>query len=403
MSTSFEIPLSAPDVTDREIRRVIEVLKGPYLSLGPGLTAFEEAFARYTGTRFAVAVNSGTSALHLAVKGLGIGEGDAVITTPFSFVASANCLLFERAVPVFVDIDPGTFNIDPARIAHYLASACRKDRATGGVVDLRSGRRVRAILPVHVFGTPCDMDAIREIAASHRLRIIEDACEAIGAEFGGAKAGSLGDAGVFGFYPNKQMTTGEGGMVVTNDKNLADLCRGFRNQGRANGNGWLEHDTIGYNYRLDEMSCALGLAQLERIDEILAKRSRVADLYNERLPGALTVSSPPPRTKKSWFVYIVCLPEGYTADQRDRLLAELRARHIGCNNYFPPIHLQPFYRKTFGYKEDDFPVTEAVSQRTIALPFHNNLREDEVTYVVETLRALLARDLTAGDSFARSA
>ncbi len=404
MQTFLEIPLSAPDITDREIGSVVEVLKGSRLSLGPKVIEFEAEFARYVGTRFAVAVNSGTSALHLAVKSLGIGEGDAVVTTPFSFIASANCLLFERAVPAFVDIDPDTLNIEPARIAHYLKTGCRREKATGLPVDKETGRRIRAILPVHVFGNPCDMDGIREIAAEYRLRIIEDACEAIGAEFKGAKAGSFGDAAVFGFYPNKQMTTGEGGMVVTNDGKVADLCRRFRNQGRGNGNGWLEHGSVGYNYRLSDINSALGLAQLARIEEILAKRSRVAGLYTKALGSLAAVPSLQPHAKRSWFVYVVSLPKGYTGGQRDRLLTRLTAKHVGCNNYFPPIHLQPFYRSTFGYKEGDFPVTEELSQRTVALPFHNNLREEEISYVARTLKALVTQaDPGEFDSLAQSA
>lgn len=404
MQSHFEIPLSAPDVTERDIRRVAEVLRSPHLSLGPRLAEFEREFARYVGTRFAVAVNSGTSALHLAVKGLAIGDGDAVITTPFSFIASANCLLFEGAAPVFVDIEPDTFNIDPAGIIRYLATGCRRDKASGVMVDRDTGRHVRAVLPVHVFGHPCEMDALREIADEYRLRIIEDACEAVGAEYRGAKAGSLGDVGVFGFYPNKQMTTGEGGMLVTDDKDVADFAASLRNQGRSGGSAWLDHHVVGYNYRLDEMSCALGLGQLARIDEILAKRSAVADLYAGLLKDVLPVPSARPEVKKSWFVYVLCLPEEYGAGQRDRLLAGLREERIGCNNYFPPIHLQPFYRKAFGYKEGDFPMTEAVSRRTVALPFYNNLREEDVSRVVDTLLGLLARlGAAKADPLVRSA
>ncbi len=389
MLKPHDIPLSAPDITNCEIESVTEVLRSSRLSLGPKLVEFENRFARYIDTKFAVAVNSGTSGLHLCVKSLSIGKGDGVITTPFSFIASANCLLFEGAAPSFVDIDPDTLNIDPAGIAHYLRTACRKERATGLPVERKSGRRIRALLPVHVFGNPCDMDAIGSIAAEWRLSVIEDACEAVGAEFRGVKAGAFGDAAVFGFYPNKQMTTGEGGMVVSNDERVAALCRQFRNQGRGSGSAWLQHDTIGYNYRLSDISCALGLAQLTRIDEILAKRSRVADLYRNRLGDAAAFPALQPHGKRSWFVYIALLPKGYAAERRDWLMARMAEKHIGCNNYFPPIHLQPFYRETFGYKEGDFPITEEIAQRTIALPFHNNLREEEVDYIVRTFKELL--------------
>jgi perosamine synthetase len=392
---AIEIPLSAPDITDGEIALVCEVLRTSHLSLGPKLPEFEEAFARYIGTRFAVAVNSGTSGLHLCVRSLGIGPGEAVITTPFSFVASANCLIFEGAVPVFVDIDPKTLNIDPAGIARYLSTECRKGRGTGLTADRKSGKTVRAILPVHLFGNPCDMDAINEIAREHHLAVIEDACESIGAELNGVKTGAFGHAGVFGFYPNKQMTTGEGGMIVTNDEQTANLCKQLRNQGRAIGGGWLAHDMVGYNYRLSELSCALGLAQLGRIDEILEKRARVAAVYTRLVDGAAAFPSLQPGAKRSWFVYVVLLPEGCPAGMRDRLLARLVDRGIGCSNYFPPIHLQPFYKKTFGYREGDFPVTESVSQRTVALPFHNNLREEEISYVVGTFKDLLG-DAAAG-------
>ena len=385
-----EIPLSAPDITQAEIALVCSVLKTSHLSLGPKLPEFEEAFARYIGTKFAVAVNSGTSGLHLCVRSLGIGPGDAVITTPFSFIASANCLIFERAVPVFIDIDERTLNIDPARIAAYLRKECRKGR-TGFPVDKKSGKTVRAILPVHVYGNPCDMDAIKEIATEHRLAVIEDACEAIGAELNGVRAGALGNAGVFGFYPNKQMTTGEGGMIVTDDEKTARLCRQLRNQGRATGNGWLEHDMVGYNYRLSELSCALGLAQLERIDEILAKRARVAALYTGLLDASVTLSrhySPAQRGAGSstWSSF----PETIPAAIGTALLAQLAEKRIGCSNYFPPIHLQPFYKKSFGYREGDFPITESVSRRTVALPFHNNLSKEEVSRVVATFEGLLS-------------
>jgi len=357
------------------------------LSFGPKLREFEKKMAEYVGIEYAIAVNSGTSGLHLIIRAMGVGEGDEVVTTPFSFIASANCILFERAKPVFVDIDSKTLNIDVNRIKNVIT------------------KRTRAILAVDMFGHPAKWDKLRELAKHHNLRLIEDSAEALGAEYKGSKAGSLGDAGVFGFYPNKQITTGEGGVIVTDDERIAKLCRSMRNQGRDEGSDWLEHERLGYNYRLSDINCALGIGQLERINEILIKREKVARMYNERLKEVDGIeipyvspsphSSPPGgeaisrRVKISWFVYIVRLRSDYTRVERDRILEGLRERGIGCRAYFSPIHLQPFYRKLFGYKRGDFPTAESVSERTIALPFYNNLGEKEVNYVLENLKELL--------------
>jgi perosamine synthetase len=384
------VPLSRPDITDLERSRVLEVLETPYLSLGPRLGEFEAKFAAYIGAKFAVAVNSGTSGLHLCVRAAGLGEGDEVITTPFSFIASANCLLFERVRPVFVDIDASRYNID----TNQLEDTVKKRR--------RRSKRLKAILPVHVFGRPCDMTDISRLAEEHGLVVIEDACEAVGAEVwiekargtkasGWKKAGTLGDCGVFAFYPNKQMTTGEGGMIVTDDSRLADLCRSLRNQGRAATGAWLQHERLGYNYRLSDVHCALGLAQLERIGELLEKRERVARLYGEKLKEIPEVATPQPEPGKkiSWFVYIVRLAARFRRADRDFILGKLRQAGIGCSDYFSPIHLQPFYRQAFGCQKGDYPVTEAVAERTIALPFHNNLSLDEVDYVAGTLKRVL--------------
>jgi len=384
------IPLSSPDITEKEIESVVNVLRTPRLSLGPKLLEFEQKFAEYIGSKHAVAVNSGTSGLHLAIKSLGIGEKDAVITTPFSFIASANCLLYENALPIFVDIEPGTFNIDPERIEEFLEKKCRKEKKTNKIVDRETGRYVRAILPVHVFGYPCEMDRIMELAGEYNLHVIEDACEATGAEFKGKKVGAFGDMGVFAFYPNKQITTGEGGMIVTNDDKIARLFRSFRNQGRDSDKGWLEHSRLGYNYRISEINCALGIAQLERIDEILKKRERVAFRYNELLRDYVKVPETSDGAKRSWFVYVVCLPDKYSKKFRDRILAKLLKKGIGSNKYFSPIHLQPFYRKMFGYAKGDFEVTEYISERTIALPFHNNLNGKIITHVATCLKEILA-------------
>lgn len=365
-----EIPLSRPDVGECEKNAVMAVLSSNWLSMGPAVEEFEKAMAKQVGVKYAVAVNSGTSALHLVVQGLGLREGDQVITTPFSFVASANCLLFEKAIPVFVDIDPNTLNIDCSLIKQKINS------------------RTRAILPVHVFGHPADMDKISSIALDNKLYVIEDACEALGARYHGKEAGSESDAGVFAFYPNKQITTGEGGIIVTNQRELAEFCISARNQGRDPGGGWYEHCRLGYNYRMDEMSAALGCAQLYRLAEILSKRERVARYYTEKLKDVKGVQVPlvEPGIDMSWFVYVVRLDRGI---ERDMVLQELNRRGIGCRAYFQPIHLQPFYREKFGYKPGDFPITEDISARTLALPFYNNLTEQEIDHIVKALLEII--------------
>jgi len=373
---SMKIRLSSPDISDLEIQYVNEVLKTRDLSLGPMLGKFETAFAGRVGSKYAVAVNSGTSGLHLVVRALGIGEGDVVITTPFSFISSANCMLFERARPLFVDIDEKTMNIDPERIKEAVEGLDRPPKA---------------ILPVHVFGYPCDMDAIMDISNTYGMAIIEDSCEALGTEYKGRMVGTLGNAGVYAFYPNKQITTGEGGMIVTDDPEIAALSRSMRNQGRADNGGWFAHVRLGYNYRISDVSCAIGLAQLERLNEIIAKRARVAEIYRERLSGIEGLILPPGYEieKMSWFVYVVRLRAEYTLKDRERALDGLRAVGIGCSNYFSPIHLQPFYKEMFGFKEGDFPVTEAVAERTLALPFYNDLTEKEIDCIAKTLKGLL--------------
>jgi perosamine synthetase len=365
------IPLSAPDVSAEDRRLVQSVLNGRTLSLGPLLPAFEEALARAAGTKFAVAVNSGTSALHLCVKAAEIGSGDEVITTPFSFVASANCLLYEQAIPRFVDIDPYTYNIDVSQIAAAI------------------GPRTRGILPVHVFGHPCDMPGIMDLASRHGLHVIEDSCEAIGAEIGGRRAGSFGESGSFAFYPNKQITTGEGGAVVTDDEKIARLCRSLRNQGRGEDSGWLQHERLGYNYRLSDINCALGLGQLSRLDRMLEMRRRVAMSYQEVLfgcPEVILPAAPAAGTEISWFVYVVRLQDEFEREDRDLILERLRHDGIACSNYFAPIHLQKFYQERFGFRRGQFPVTEHVSDRTIALPFFNQLTDADIDVVALSLR-----------------
>ncbi|MCK8824339.1 DegT/DnrJ/EryC1/StrS family aminotransferase [Fuchsiella alkaliacetigena] len=365
------IGLSGPDIGPREKELVNEVLDSGWLSLGKMLDKFEKNFADYIGTKYAVGVNSGTSGLHLLIRALGIEAGDEVITTPFSFVASSNCILFENAKPVFVDIDPKTLCIDP-------------DKIEAAITD-----KTKAILPVDVFGQPANMTKIMEIADEYNLKVIEDSCEAIGAEHKGQKAGTFADASVFAFYPNKQITTGEGGMIVTDDEEIANLCRSMRNQGRSQDKQWLSHVRLGYNYRLDEMSCAVGIAQLERIEEILAKRASVAEKYNKLLadaPEVKTLTITEDTTKMSWFVYVIQLAEEI---DRNRVMDYLRDNGVSCKPYFTPIHLQPFYVEEFGYQRGDFPITERVSDSTIALPFYNELSEGEVETVVDNLKSAI--------------
>ena len=367
------IALARPNITQAEIDAVVAVLRTPNLSLGPKVPEFEKAFARFCGTAHAIACINGTAGLHLLVRALGIGPGDEVITTPFSFVASANCILMEGGTPVFADIDPRTWSIDTQKI-------------TAAVTD-----RTRAIIPVDVFGQPADMDAVGRIASRHKLRIIEDSCEALGSFYKGRPAGSLGHAGVFGFYPNKQITTGEGGMIVTDDSALADLCRSLRNQGRDTGGGWLAHLRMGYNYRLSDINAAIGLVQLGRLEEIIAQRNRVHALYRERLGDErrLAFQQVVTDVKVSWFVFVVRLCDEYTQADRDRILRAMNERGIGCSNYFAPIHLQPFYAERFGFKPGDFPICEALAARTIALPFHHELTESDVDRVCEELHRFL--------------
>lgn len=381
-----QIYLARPDITPQDRKAVLDVLKTPYLSLGPKLQEFEEMLARYVGRKYAVAVNSGTSALHLAIRALGIGKDDEVITTPFSFVASANCMLFEKARPVFTDIDPETFCIDPAKIEKKIT------------------RKTKAILVVDVFGHPADWDTILSIARRHRLKVIEDSAEALGSTYKGKMCGSFGDAGVLSFYPNKQVTTGEGGALLTKHRLVAQLALSMRNQGRdiqiQNEKGKsknfqhksiLEHVRLGYNYRISDINCALGIAQLTRIKKIIEKRETVAQMYNEqltRIPG-IEIPHIASWAKVSRFVYVVKLSPRYQERDRDAIIAKLRTRGIQASNYFPCIHLQPFYKKRFGYRKGDFPIAEGISTRTLALPFYNTLTKKEVNFVVTHLKALL--------------
>ncbi len=369
----MRIYLSRPDITEKEIAAVCAVLRTPNLSLGPKVAEFEQAFADYIGRKRAVAVNSGTSGLYLCMLALGIGPGDEVITTPFTFIASATTIMMAGARPVFVDIDPTSLNIDPAKI---------KSKIT---------KKTKAILPVEVFSNPAGFDKVCEIAKKHNLLVIEDSCEALGSALNGKKVGTFGEISVFGFYPNKQMTTGEGGMILTDDDELADMCVSLRSQGRGKGSDWLAHVRLGYNFRLSDINCALGIVQLSRIDEIKAKRRQVAKWYQEILADddRLIVPTEPAGCELSWFVFVVRLAEQSAFRRRDHILQAMKAEGIQVSNYFPPVHLQPFMARQFGYKEGDFPITESVCKSTIALPFYNNLTKDEVAIVCGTLKKVL--------------
>jgi len=387
------VPMSSPDLTDAERRAVAAVLETPRLSMGPQQQAFERAIRQAVGAEHAIAVSSGTAGLHLCVRAGGISDGDLVLTTPYSFVASANVLLYERAVPVFVDVDPLTGNIDPEAAAQAAADL----QAGGGAAERWLPRRgagtqgmLKGLLPVDVFGQPADYEKLQAVADQHELVIIEDSCEALGARYRGRPAGTLGNAGVFAFYPNKQITTGEGGVVVTDDPAWADMIRALRNQGRAPGDTWLDHTYLGYNYRLNELNAALGVVQMQRLDRLLADRARVADWYDERLADLDGVERPQlaaTTDRVSWFVYVVRLAQSI---DRGGLAAELQAAGVPSRPYFRPIHLQPYFVERFGYQAGDYPVAEDLGHRSLALPFSGVMTEGQVDRVVEALRVALA-------------
>jgi len=367
----MKIPLSAPDITEAEIEAVVAVLRTSRLSLGPVAEQFESAVAEYVSLPHAVAVSSGTAGLHLCIRALGIGEGEEVIVPSFTFIAAANAIRYERATPVFADIDPCTLNIDPQRIEEAITP------------------RTRAILAVHTFGVPAEIAAILEIAQRHGLLVIEDACEAIGAEYLGRRAGSMGHAGVFAFYPNKQITTGEGGVVVTGDETLARRIRALRNQGRYETDDWFQHTELGYNYRISDINCALGLAQMGRLEDILRKRAEVASAYHRRLSVYPELTLPPlalAAGRVSWFVYVVRLNAGAHLD-RDAIMRGLAAAGIASGRYFAPIHLQPSYAAW--RHSANLAVTEAEASRTLALPFFNHIEADAIVNVCDTLGRLL--------------
>lgn len=370
----MRIPLSAPDITEQEIQAVVGVLRTPSLSLGPKLSEFEEHLSGYIGVSHAVAVSSGTTALHLCIRALGISEGDEVIIPSFTFIAVANAIRYERATPVFVDIEEQTLNLDPELIEAAIT------------------HRTRAIVVVHTFGCPADLEPIMEIARKHSLVLIEDACEAIGAEYRGKKVGTFGDVATFAFYPNKQITTGEGGAVVTNDRKIADKLRKLRNQGREEGAAWFQHTELGYNYRIADINCALGIEQLKRIGFILERREEVAAKYHRELSKVPQLICPPhtiSNRKISWFVYAVQLSKDCDARYRDGIVEKMKSIGIAVGRYFAPVHLQPIYRSSL-LKSPSLPITESVAARSLALPFFNRIEDAQILEVCAALNASVA-------------
>jgi perosamine synthetase len=367
------IPLAKPVLGEAEELAVLAVLRSGQLSLGPRVGEFERLFAARVGAAHGCAVSSGTAGLHLALRAVGVEAGDEVITSPFSFVASANAAVYEGARPVFADIDPVTLNLDPAAAEAAVSS------------------RTKAILPVHIFGYPADMAAFERIAAAHGLGIVEDACEALGAVHGDGVAvgGRRGHPAVFGFYANKQITTGEGGMVTLGDGELKARIDSERNQGRAKDMGWLDHDRLGFNYRLSDIACALGIAQLGRLEEMLAARARVAGWYREALAGVEGLGLPCGGVngeERGWFVFVVQLPPGIS---RDTVLLRLAEHGVQSKPYLPAIHLMSYYRERFGYRPGMLPICEDVASRSLALPFFPQMTAGQVERVAgELVRAL---------------
>ena len=364
----MKYPIAKPYIRKEELAAVAKVLRSGVLSIGPEVVEFEKNFARRVGSKFACAVSSGTAGLHLALLAAGIKKGDEVITSPFSFIASANAILYVGAKPVFADVDLVTFNIDPEKI------------------EKKINKKTKAILPVHIFGQAAEMKPILQLAKKYRLKIIEDACESLDAKHHGRKVGTFGESAVFAFYPNKQMTTGEGGMMVTNDKKIDALCRSLRNQGRSGNMQWLDHERLGYNYRMDEMSAALGRVQLEKLDWLIAQKQRLASLYNKYLaPHATLVEIPKiaAGNTHSWFVYVVRINNPKV--KRDAVIKDLEKKGVSTKAYLPSIHLFSFYKKEFKYKAGDFPISEAISRSSLALPFYIGLAEKDIKNIINAL------------------
>ena len=372
MSTGVrEIPLARPLLDEREEELVVDVLRSGRLSLGPTIDRFEELLAERIGAPFVAAVSSGTAGLHLLARSAGLGPGDEAITSPISFASSANCFIFEGAEPVFADVDARTLNLDP------------------DAVEAAITERTKAVVAVDMFGYPCELDEIRAICEHHGLALIEDAAEALGGEYRGAPIGSHGVAGVFGFYPNKQLATGEGGVVFTHSEREWQLVRSLRNQGRDyDGGAWFNHVRLGFNYRWTDVQAAIGIGQLEKLDRLLALRSAVAERYGRLLEDVavepLCVDDADHR--RSWFVYVVVLPRGI---DRGRVIDELRTQGIGSADYVPCVHLQSYMRERYGFAEGMCPVAEDVASRTLALPFYPHLEAEDQERAVEALRAAL--------------
>lgn len=363
-----EYPIAKPYITKEEEKQVLSVLRSGSLSLGAKYKEFEEKFAKKIGVKYACAVSSGTAGLHLAMIAAGIGKDDEVITSPFSFIASANCILYVGARPVFIDIDPIIYNIDPKKIEQKIT------------------KKTKAILVVHIFGQAADMGPILKIAKKYKLKIIEDACESICSTYKGRKVGTFGESAIFAFYPNKQMTTGEGGIIATDNKKIYKLCCSLRNQGRAENMQWLDHQYLGYNYRIDEMSAAVGLAQLEKLDFMIRQRQKIAKWYNKYLAPHKDFIQIPQTAKNNthtWFVYVVKLLNKKIS--RNEIINLLNKQGISSKPYLPSIHLFDFYKKKYGYQKGDFPISEEISDYALALPFYIGLKEKEIEYIVNKL------------------
>ncbi|MGC2255233.1 MAG: DegT/DnrJ/EryC1/StrS family aminotransferase [Candidatus Acidiferrales bacterium] len=365
------IPMSAPDLDAQDIAAVVEVLRSGRLSLGPRIEAFEKAISEYVGVGHAVAVSSGTAALHLIVKALELGPGDEVLVPSFTFAASVNVLLYEGITPVFCDIEDETYNLDPFQLEKHITP------------------KTKAILAVDAFGHPAEWGVISRVAEQYNLRVIDDSCEALGAEYNGRKLGQFGDAAAFAFYANKQITTGEGGALVTNNPEIARVARSLRNQGRSEMGSWLEHERLGFNYRMNEMSAALGVSQLRRVDTFLAQRQQIADLYTSRLSRIPQIRTPvaSPRVRVSWFVYVITLDKEV---DRDAVVEALGKREIPCRCYFSPVHLQSYILGRNDCRIGELPVTESIARRTLALPFHSRLLPSQVDEVVDALHEVVA-------------
>jgi perosamine synthetase len=367
VSVTRQIPLSSPWLDEREEQLVLEVLRSGRLSLGPTIDRFEEAFADTVGAPYAAAVSSGTAGLHLLCIAAGVGPGDEVVTSPYSFVASANCAIYEGATPVFADIDRRTLNLAPAAVEAAITD------------------RTRAVVAVDIYGYPCELDELRAICDRHGIALVDDACEAVGARYKAQPVGSHGVSSVFAFYPNKQLTTGEGGMVTTHSEEEWRLLRSLRNQGRADSGGWLDHARLGFNYRMDDVRAAIGLGQLEKLDDILSARAAAAARYGDLLTGVEGLELPPSNDaehERSWFVYVVALPAGAN---REAVIEELDRRGVQTARYLPCIHLQSYMRERYAFGEGLCPVAEEMSARTLALPFHARLDEEDQVYVAEAL------------------